>query len=72
MFILVAEKLVSHKPEELKVDGQCELVWAQVQVSGTSQLFIGSFYRPPDENNQEYLSHFQSACQEFRSVHMFG
>ena len=45
VFILVSERLVSHEPEKLKSDGDCELVWAQVQVPGTSQLFIGSFYR---------------------------
>ena len=28
LFILVSDKLISSEPEELKVDGQCELVWA--------------------------------------------
>ena len=43
------------------VDENCELVWAQVQGPATSQLLIGSFYKPPDKNNPEYLSHLQSS-----------
>ena len=38
VFILVSDKLIHSEPEELKVDGQCELVWAQIQILGTSQL----------------------------------
>ena len=60
VFILVSEKLISTEPEELKTDGKCELVWAQIQVPGSSQLFVGSFYRPPDEKDPEYLGHLQT------------
>ena len=61
VLILVSEKFVSHEPEDLKFNGHCELVWAQIQVSGTSQLFIGSFYRPPHENDPEYLKQLKSS-----------
>ena len=54
-FVLVSEKLISSEPEELKVDGGCEMVWAQIQVPRTSQLFVGSFYRPPNMNDPDYL-----------------
>ena len=64
MFILVAEKLVSSEPEEMKVEGSCELIWAQVQVPGSSHLFIGSFYRPPDENDLSYLDQLQSCLSK--------
>ena len=47
VFILVSEQLISTELEELKTDGWCELVWAKIQVPGSSQLFVGSFYRPP-------------------------
>ena len=60
VFILVTEKLISSEPEEMKVEGSCELIWAHVQVPGSSQLFIGSFYRPPDENDPGYLDQLQS------------
>ena len=52
---------MSHEREELKTDGICELVWANVQVPGTNQLFVGSFYRPPDEDKPDYLSRLQSS-----------
>ena len=52
---------MSHEPEELKLNGHCELVWAKIQVPGTSQLFSGSFYRPPHENDPEYLKQLQSS-----------
>ena len=38
----------------------CELVWAKVKVQGSSDLYIGSFYRPPDKTDAEYLQHLQS------------
>ena len=56
VFILVSDKLISSEPEELKVGGQCELAWAQIQISAASQLFVGSFYRPPDINDPEYIN----------------
>ena len=56
MFIFVSDKLISSELEELKVDGQCELVWAQIQIPRTSQLFGGFFYRPPDINDPEYIN----------------
>ena len=43
VFILVSDKLIGYESEELKVDGQCELVWAHIQISETSQLFVVSF-----------------------------
>ena len=41
------------------MDGKCELVWAQIQVPGSSQLFVGSFYCAPDVNDPEYLGPLQ-------------
>ena len=64
VFILVTEKLISSEPEEMKVEGSCELIWAHVQVPGSSQLFIGSFYRPPDENDPGYLDQLQSCLSK--------
>ena len=59
VFILVSEKLTSTEPEGLKVDGKCELVWAQIQVPGSSQLFVGSYFCAPDVNDPEYLGPLQ-------------
>ena len=64
VFILVTEELISSEPEEMKVEGSCELIWAHIQVPGSSQLFIGSFYRPPDENDSGYLDQLQSCLSK--------
>ena len=64
VFILVSEKFVSSEPEKMKAEGSCELIWAQIQVPGSSHLFIGSFYRPPDENDPSYLDQLQSSLSK--------
>ena len=55
VFIMVSEKFISSEPEELKVDAHCEIVWVHVQIPGATQLYIGSLYRPPDQNDPAYL-----------------
>ena len=37
------------------------MVWAQIQVPGSSQLFVGSYYRPPDVNDPDYLGQLQTS-----------
>ena len=37
-----------------------EAVWVKIKVQGSSDLYEGSFYRPPDKNNPEYLQELQS------------
>ena len=60
VFLLVSQEFNSSEPEELRVDSgtDCEAVWAKV--NGSSDLYIGSFYRPPDKTSPDYLQHLQS------------
>ena len=53
----MSQQYDSHQPEELIMDSSsdCEVVWVKVKVKGSSGLYIGSFYRPPDKNKPEYL-----------------
>ena len=62
VFILESQQYDSHQPEELIVDSSsdCGVIWVKVKVKGTSDLYIGSFYRPPDKNNPEYLQQLHS------------
>ena len=60
VFVLVSSLYESEEPEELKVDQVCELVWAKVKVHGSKDLYVGSFYRPPDNHDPEYLMRLQS------------
>ena len=62
VFLLVSQEFESSEPEELRVDSgtNCEVFWAKVKVKGSSDLYIGSFYRPPDKTSPDYLQHLQS------------
>ena len=62
VFLLASQHYESHQPEELTVDlnVDCEAVWVKVKVQGSSDPYIGSFYRPPDKTNPEYLQELQS------------
>ena len=61
MLLLVSKQYESQQPEELTADSNvdCEAVW--VKIRGTSDLYIhvGSFYKPPDKTNPEYLQELQ-------------
>ena len=60
MFLLVSQKYESHQPEELMLDASsdCEVVWSKVKVLGSSDFYIGLFYRPPDIKHPEYLQSY--------------
>ena len=60
VFLLVSNLYESEEPEELKVDQDCELVWAKVKVQGSKDLYVGSLYRPPDIHDPEYLETLRS------------
>ena len=61
VFLLVSQLYVSHQPEELMVEASSdsEAVWVKIKVQGSSDLYIGSFYRQTDKNNHEYLQELQ-------------
>ena len=60
--VLVSKEFKSSETEELSVDSgtDCKVVWARVKVKGSSDLYIGSIYRPPDKTSPDYLQHLQS------------
>ena len=60
IFLQVSNLYESEEPEELKVDQDCELVWARVKVQGSKDLYVGSLYRPPDIHDPEYLETLRS------------
>ena len=62
VFLLVSQELESSEPEELRVGSgtDCEVAWAKVKVKGSGDLYIRSFYRPPDKTSPDYLQRLQS------------
>ena len=59
---------------QLKAGDDCELVWAKIKIEGTKDLYIVSFYKPPDkdrpENDKpEYLDQLQKYIFKIPTQH---
>ena len=61
VFVLVKSTIPSLEPEELSANDDCKMIWVQIQVIGASHLYVGTFYRPPDIDNPDYLSHLDAS-----------
>jgi len=48
VFILVSNKYLSSEPAELKCESEIKLLWVKIQNKGIPDLYIGSFYKPPN------------------------
>ena len=55
VFILISSELVSTDPG-FSVPKEVEMVWAQIQVSGSKTISICSFYCLPNNSDQNYLN----------------
>jgi hypothetical protein len=44
----------------MKVDNDCELIWAKLKIKGSKDLYIASCYRPPDNRSIIYLDNLQT------------
>ena len=60
VFILVHKRLQSMEPPEITTDSDCEMLWTQITVQGTSSLYVGAFYRPPNADQPEYLANLEN------------
>jgi hypothetical protein len=45
VLIAINKEFISTEVGELKTD--CEIVWSQIHMSGSKNLLIGAYYRPP-------------------------
>ena len=50
-------------PRNLKLT-RCELLWVRVKIAGASHLYVGSFYRKPDEDDSDYLLNLETNLQQ--------
>ncbi len=46
VFVAIKNTYIATECKDL--DAECELIWAKVQVTGSKDLYLGSYYRPPD------------------------
>jgi hypothetical protein len=63
--LLVSDKFESEEPEEMKVDNDCELIWAKLKIKGSKDHYIASCYRPPDNRDSIYLDNLQTYLAKF-------
>jgi hypothetical protein len=47
VLIAINKEFISTEVSELKTD--CEIVWTQINMSGSKNLLIGAYYRPPSD-----------------------
>ena len=40
------------------------MTWVQINVTGTSNLYVGAIYRPPDINDPEYLAQIDTCLSQ--------
>ena len=44
----------------MKVNNDCELIWAKFKIKGSKDLYMASCYRPPDNRDSIYLDNLQT------------
>ena len=66
VFILVSDKYLSSEPTDLKSDDTSEQLWVKLQVKGSPDLYVGSFYKPPKQTEDECLMHLEKSIYRIR------
>ena len=61
VFILVRNNLICTEHSEFKTD--CELLWVNLEVTGSHPLYIGAYYKPRDDD-LESLSELRTSLEQ--------
>ena len=56
VFVAFKRDLLCTETPEL--DTNCEIVWCKLNIISSRTLYLGSFYRPPDKIDNDYLEEF--------------
>ncbi|CAG2200390.1 unnamed protein product [Mytilus edulis] len=51
--VLIASKTTLICTEQTKLRTECEIIWTRIQIEGSKNLYIGSFYRNPKSTLQD-------------------
>ncbi|CAC5424368.1 unnamed protein product [Mytilus coruscus] len=54
------------EPPDLKSDDISEQLCVKVQIIGSLDLYIGSFYKPPNKTEKDYLTHLAKSISRIR------
>ena len=65
VFIAFKRDLLCTETPEL--DTNCKIVWCKMNIIGCRTLYLGSFYRPPNKIDNDYLEEFNSSLSQIMS-----
>ena len=65
VFIAFRRDLLCTETPEL--DTKCEIIWCKLNIIGCRTLYLGSFYRPPNRTEKEYLEAFNISLTRIMS-----
>ena len=60
----MCDLLCTETPE---LDTKCEVIWCKLNIIGCRTLYLGSFYRPPNRTEKEYLEAFNISLTRIMS-----
>jgi len=47
VLLAITKDFISSEVKELQTN--CEIVWAEINITGTKKILVGSYYRPPSD-----------------------
>ena len=53
--------------ETPELDTKCEIIWCKMNIIGCRTLYLGSFYRPPNRTEKDYLEAFNISLTRIMS-----
>ena len=65
VLIAITKEFISSKIDELQTD--CENVWAEINISGTKKIIVGSYYRPPSDDGTS-LENLNSSLTKIKNI----
>ena len=66
VLIAISKEFISSVIKELQTD--CEIVWAEINITGTKEIIIGSYYRPPSDDGKS-LDNLDESLNRLKKYH---
>jgi hypothetical protein len=66
VLIAISKEFISSVIKELQTD--CEIVWAEINIAGTKEIIIGSYYRPPSDDGKS-LDNLDESLNRLKKYH---
>ena len=71
VLLAITKEFISSEVKELQTN--CEIVWAEINITGTKKILVGSYYRPPSDEGTslEQLEISLSRVNNITSSHLW-